>query len=178
MTKCCRICDDCRFTKIWRVQNNGDESWPSGCCLQFTGGTLLQCEERVLAPPLPPSASTDLCLHMTSPAQPGMFQSKWRMITPTGSYFGGQHYFFIMCSRQTSCGLEFIRSPYLIVRGTPTQNRAKVIFRLTGSQVKLDDDKIFFTKIKKSLLRNISLYCWVPKNYAIHYWVLTIQDFR
>jgi len=76
------------FQKVWKVQNNGDEPWPSGCCLQFAGGTLLQCAERVPVPPLPPSSSTQLCLTMTSPAQTGIFQSKWRMITSTGSYFG------------------------------------------------------------------------------------------
>jgi len=76
------------FQKVWWVSNNGDESWPSGCCLQFTGGTLLSSAERVAVPPLPPTAVTQLSLTMTSPATPGIFQSKWRMITPTGSYFG------------------------------------------------------------------------------------------
>lgn len=73
---------------MWRVQNSGSESWPSGCCLQFSGGTLLQCVDRVPVPPLGPSSSTELCLQMSTPSQLGMYQSSWRMTTPTGAYFG------------------------------------------------------------------------------------------
>lgn len=80
-----------RFQKVWRVQNSGEEAWPSGCYLQLAGGTLPQCVERVPVAPLPPGTCTEISLQMTSPAQPGVYQSKWRMITPTGSYFGGMY---------------------------------------------------------------------------------------
>lgn len=76
------------FQKVWRVQNNGDESWPLGCYLQFTAGDQLSSVQRIPAPPLSPSATAELAVQMTSPSTPGIFQSKWRMITPSGSYFG------------------------------------------------------------------------------------------
>lgn len=82
-----------RFQKVWRVQNSGEEVWPSGCYLQLAGGTIPQCVERVPVAPLPPGTSTEISLQMTSPAQPGVYQSKWRMITPSGSYFGGIYLF-------------------------------------------------------------------------------------
>jgi hypothetical protein len=31
----------------------------------------------------------DLNVDMVSPEQPGIYESKWRMSTPSGSYFGG-----------------------------------------------------------------------------------------
>lgn len=108
---------NCRFTKTWRVQNNGDDEWPDGCCLQFTGGVQLsECERlshlhvsciyffkiklvviflclclcRVPVQPVHAGAITDLSVEMKSPSTPGIYQSKWRMVTPTGSYFGGK----------------------------------------------------------------------------------------
>lgn len=78
-----------RFQKVWRMQNSGEESWPFGCCLQFTSGDQLSTLQRIPVPPLSPSATAEVSVEMKSPSQPGMFQSKWRMITPTGSYFGG-----------------------------------------------------------------------------------------
>lgn len=78
---------------MWRVQNSGDECWPLGCYLQFTAGDQLSTVQRIAAPPLSPSATTDLTVQMTSPSTPGIFQSKWRMITPSGSYFGGKFHY-------------------------------------------------------------------------------------
>lgn len=76
-----------RFTKIWHVINNGTEPWPLGCFLQCAGGDNLGAD-RLEVSCLKPGTSTFLNLEMTSPVQPGMYQSKWRLCTPSGSYFG------------------------------------------------------------------------------------------
>ncbi|KAJ8868564.1 hypothetical protein PR048_030102 [Dryococelus australis] len=78
-----------RFTKTWRVQNTGDEVWPHGCCLRFSGGDQMCSVDRVPILPVGPGCTTDLSLEMISPEHPGMYESKWRMLTPTGCYFGG-----------------------------------------------------------------------------------------
>jgi hypothetical protein len=78
-----------RFTKTWRVQNIGDEIWPLGCCLQFSGGDQLCAAERIPVRPVGPGCTMDLNVDMVSPEQPGIYESKWRMSTPSGSYFGG-----------------------------------------------------------------------------------------
>jgi len=75
------------FTKTWRVSNSGTEPWPSGCFLQCAGGDSLGAG-RVLVPCLEPGDGALLSLQMTSPVEPGMYQSKWRLCTPSGSYFG------------------------------------------------------------------------------------------
>lgn len=77
-----------QFTKTWRVQNDGDEEWPRGCCLQFSGGVQLCESERIHVEPVHAGATTDLSVEMRSPSTPGIYQSEWRMVTPTGSYFG------------------------------------------------------------------------------------------
>jgi len=35
-----------RFTKTWRVQNNGEEDWPAGCELQITDGNPFESPPR------------------------------------------------------------------------------------------------------------------------------------
>jgi len=77
-----------RFVKTWRVQNPGPDAWPPGCVLRYVNGAVLSRTERVIAGPLDPYLSTDISIDMTSPAQPGLYQSKWRMSTATGSFFG------------------------------------------------------------------------------------------
>jgi hypothetical protein len=78
-----------RFTKTWRVQNIGDESWPLGCCLRFSGGDRLCAADRIPVEPVSPGCTIDLSVDMVSPEQPGIYESKWRMSTFSGSYFGG-----------------------------------------------------------------------------------------
>ena len=78
-----------RFTKTWRIQNIGDESWPLGCCLRFSGGDRLCAADRIPVEPVSPGCTIDLSVDMVSPEQPGIYESKWRMSTFSGSYFGG-----------------------------------------------------------------------------------------
>nr|CAG4638712.1 EOG090X0CQ9 [Cyclestheria hislopi] len=76
------------FVKTWRVANNGDDRWPEGCYLAFTGGINLATQDRVQVASLNPGEVTDLSVDMNSPIQPGMYESKWRMATPNGTFFG------------------------------------------------------------------------------------------
>jgi len=76
------------FVKTWRVQNPGPERWPPGCLLRFTAGENLARQERVVVDSLEPYTATDISVEMLSPALPGMYESKWRMATATGSFFG------------------------------------------------------------------------------------------
>lgn len=44
---------------------------------------------RIPVPPLAPKETTELSVTLKSPAETGVHQSKWRMMTPHGIYFGG-----------------------------------------------------------------------------------------
>lgn len=77
-----------RFVKTWRVQNPGPDRWPPGCILRYTSGEQMSATDRILVGPLDPYMATDISVDMTSPTQPGIYQSKWRMSTATGNFFG------------------------------------------------------------------------------------------
>jgi len=77
-----------RFVKTWRVKNTGSDPWPPGTVLRFTSGEQLASQERVIVGHLNTLESTDISVEMTSPCTPGMYESKWRMSTATGNFFG------------------------------------------------------------------------------------------
>ncbi|GAB1602857.1 protein ILRUN-like [Argonauta hians] len=77
-----------KFTKTWRLQNSGDNSWPPGCCLKFCYGDQMTHIDRVMSVNLSPGQVTDISIDMVSPSNTGIYQGQWRMITPSGCYFG------------------------------------------------------------------------------------------
>ena len=77
-----------KFVKTWRVQNPGPDKWPPGCILRFSTGVQLSEQDRVLVAPLDPYTATDISVEMTSPSNPGIYESRWRMSTATGNFFG------------------------------------------------------------------------------------------
>lgn len=77
------------FEKTWRIYNNGTEEWPLNCYLQCAEGENFG-GERIPVPSLLPGEGMNLTVKLKSPSQPGMHQSKWRLCTPSGSYFGGK----------------------------------------------------------------------------------------
>ncbi|XP_034447929.1 protein ILRUN-like [Hippoglossus hippoglossus] len=79
---------DTAFTKTWRIQNTGAESWPPGVCLKYVGGDQFGHVNMVMVRSLDPQEMTDVSVQMQSPVSPGMFQGQWRMCSATGLYFG------------------------------------------------------------------------------------------
>jgi len=77
-----------KFVKTWRIQNPGPDGWPPGCVLRYTDGEVMSVMDRVSVETLLPYTSTDVSVDMESPATPGIYQSKWRMSTATGNFFG------------------------------------------------------------------------------------------
>ena len=79
----------CSFTKSWNVCNNGTETWPPGCYVQCSDGDRMNgCRRNV--PCLQSGEAFLVIIDMKSPAIPGTYQSKWRLCTPSGTYFGGK----------------------------------------------------------------------------------------
>ncbi|KAK0140842.1 hypothetical protein N1851_022165 [Merluccius polli] len=79
---------DTAFTKTWRIQNTGAESWPPGVCLKYIGGDQFGHVNMVLVKSLDPQEMFDVSVQMHSPAAPGMYQGQWRMCTATGLFYG------------------------------------------------------------------------------------------
>ncbi|XP_063064684.1 protein ILRUN [Engraulis encrasicolus] len=79
---------DTPFTKTWRIQNTGAESWPPGVCLKYVGGDQFGHVNIVMVRSLDPQEISDVSVQMRSPATPGMYQGQWRMCTATGLFYG------------------------------------------------------------------------------------------
>lgn len=77
------------FQKSWRVQNSGTEAWPHGIHLELISGERMGIM-RIEVPPIGPKETTELSVTLSSPNEPGVYESKWRMVTANGLYFGGK----------------------------------------------------------------------------------------
>lgn len=73
----------------WEVKNNGRTAWPTGCTLQFNGGDFISVFTSIPTTTLEPGCTMTLSTDFVTPSRPGSYQSKWRMMLPTGTYFGG-----------------------------------------------------------------------------------------
>lgn len=78
------------FIKTWTIRNSGSEAWPLGCTLRLSSGHEMGVESaRISVPPVGAGTSTNLSVQMTSPAEPGIYESQWRLATSSGAYFAG-----------------------------------------------------------------------------------------
>jgi len=129
----CNVCINAfawhRFTKTWRVQNIGDESWPLGCCLRFSGGDRLCAADRIPVEPVSPGCTIDLSVDMVSPEQPGIYESKWRMSTFSGSYFGGL--FFLTLNDECSVSTEGVRGNKVLTKWEQCDSDISSIIKCT-----------------------------------------------
>lgn len=75
------------FQKTWHICNNGTETWPVGCYAQCSDGNKMG-GNKVPVPCLQPGEGMHLSVNMIGPSVPGTYQSKWRLCTPKGAYFG------------------------------------------------------------------------------------------
>ncbi|GMT35630.1 hypothetical protein PFISCL1PPCAC_26927 [Pristionchus fissidentatus] len=70
-----------RFTKTWRVRNNGLIAWPIGSVIAFMEGATLSQETAVLVPPIEPGDEIEISVDMQSPGVAGIYQSRWHLNT-------------------------------------------------------------------------------------------------
>ncbi|XP_065352987.1 protein ILRUN [Cloeon dipterum] len=78
-----------RFTKTWRLRNNGDMTWPEGCFLRQTFGEAWgDVSEKLMLPALTPGEETAISVELVSPHTCNTYHSNWRACTPNGSFFG------------------------------------------------------------------------------------------
>ena len=74
-----------------QVQNSSpSEAWPAGCKLCFTQGhsQLRLSTHSVPVGALLPWQKTDISVELRSPSEAGIYESKWRMSTANGLFFG------------------------------------------------------------------------------------------
>ena len=81
-----------KFTKTWRVRNDGECKWEAGTRWAFIGGNLLGAQSPVEVELAEPSRIVDVSVDMVAPDSPGTYKSTWRLQRPDGSFFGDQAY--------------------------------------------------------------------------------------
>lgn len=77
-----------KFTKIWRMRNEGGAAWAENTVLTFVGGDQLGAPEAVTVPAVAASEEVDIAVDMVAPSVPGRYVSYWRLCTPDGHRFG------------------------------------------------------------------------------------------
>lgn len=78
-----------KFTKIWRVRNEGEAAWPEETHLTFVGGDRMASQEAVRVAALPaPGQEVDVVVDMVAPSAPGRYTSYWKLAGPYGERFG------------------------------------------------------------------------------------------
>jgi hypothetical protein len=117
-----------RFTKSWEVKNNGRMKWPPGCTLQFNGGDSISVYTSLPTTTLEPGCTMTLSTDFITPSKPGSYQSKWRMMLPTGTYFGDTIWTLVQVvdndSFQNELSRQLVESINL---GSPMQSQPNVL---------------------------------------------------
>jgi len=85
-----------KFTKTWRVRNNGSCAWPVGSKLAFTGGEAMGGSALTLEDVVDAGDDVELSVAMTAPGTSGSYRGNWRMANPSGAYFGDEVYVLIL----------------------------------------------------------------------------------
>jgi hypothetical protein len=81
-----------KFTKTWRLRNDGECRWPAGTRWAFIGGDLLGAQSPVEVELAEPERIIEVSVDMVAPAAPGTYKSYWRLQGPDDEYFGDQAY--------------------------------------------------------------------------------------
>ncbi len=81
-----------RFTKVWRMRNDGDCRWEPGTRWVFISGDLLGAQSPVDVELAEPGRIVEISVDMVAPTTPGTYKSYWRLQRPNGEFFGDQAY--------------------------------------------------------------------------------------
>ncbi len=84
-----------KFTKTWRVMNNGTCTWGSGYKLAFDSGDQMGGVNTPLSVSVPGGSTTDLSVAMVAPSNKGTYKGTWRLQNASGQSFGSFIYVLI-----------------------------------------------------------------------------------
>jgi len=68
-----------RFSKIWRIRNEGVTAWPENTCLAYVGGDQLAKVDTVLVGPIASGDEVDITIDMVAPPKQGRYVGYWRL---------------------------------------------------------------------------------------------------
>ena len=79
-----------KFTKTWRLQNDGTCTWNNKYKLYFYSGDKMSGPEsqRLVTIPIPPGKSIDISVVLFAPKEPGTYKGNWALKNANGVHFG------------------------------------------------------------------------------------------
>ena len=118
-----------KFTKTWRVQNNGTSTWTTNYSLVFISGDKMGGPDMVKVPlAVAPGTSIDLSVELVAPAEIKHYRGYWKLLNGAGRFFDDPMYVDInVAASATAAPTTASASP------TPTTNAALTITNATTS---------------------------------------------
>ncbi|KAL3270518.1 hypothetical protein HHI36_021057 [Cryptolaemus montrouzieri] len=115
-----------RFLETWHISNNGSETWPAGCYAEQCCKTAsLVNHNRFPVPCLSPGNSYRLVVEFISPPRVAVYQTKWRLCVPDGSYFGDPMWAIVEVVGSDTVSLTEQLSHLRALGASPSQNTSR-----------------------------------------------------
>lgn len=79
-----------KFTKTWRLQNDGTCTWDSNYTIYFYSGEKMSgpSSQKMVAIPVPPGKTIEISVDLTAPKEPGKYKGYWAFKNAGGHHFG------------------------------------------------------------------------------------------
>jgi hypothetical protein len=84
-----------KFTKTWKLLNNGSCTWGAGYKLAFDSGDQMGGATTAITVPVPSGSVADISVAMTAPTTNGTYKGIWRMQNASSQPFGALPYVII-----------------------------------------------------------------------------------
>jgi hypothetical protein len=76
-------------SQTWRLQNAGQTTWSTAYSLVFVSGSLMSAQAEIAMPQeVIPGDTVDISVELVAPAEPGIYQSLWKLRNDKGQAFG------------------------------------------------------------------------------------------
>jgi hypothetical protein len=77
------------FTKVWRLENVGTDTWTTDYSLVFVSGYRMGAPKEIpLRSSVHPGETIDLSVDMVAPLEPGKYRGYWELKNAAGNLFG------------------------------------------------------------------------------------------
>jgi len=79
-----------KFTKTWRLQNDGTCTWDSDFTIYFYSGEKMSgpSSQKMVSIPVPPGKTIEVSVDLTAPKEPGKYKGYWAFKNAGGHHFG------------------------------------------------------------------------------------------
>jgi hypothetical protein len=83
-----QIVADTPFTKTWRLQNIGFNTWTTDFTVVFVNGDRMEGAPINLPVGVPPGGTVDITIAMVAPSEAGAYEGYWMLADADGNVFG------------------------------------------------------------------------------------------